>query len=96
MQDDAADFLHLILKEISDKCLIDYSNFDSKAINISGSSMCEKIVSSIASNICLHLVLPHSEKNICRELRGRICVCQILCTHTSDFADIATFIYSGR
>ena len=43
MQDNAADFLDLMLNEISDNCLTDYSNFDSKTIHISGCSMCEKV-----------------------------------------------------
>ena len=57
VQDDAADFLHLILKDLLEHSLPNTCNFECKTIHISGCSICKKVVSSISSNVCLLLPL---------------------------------------
>ena len=57
VQDDAADFLHLIRKDLLEHSLPNTCNFECKTIHISGCSICKKVVSSISSNVCLLLLL---------------------------------------
>ena len=57
VQDDAADFLQMILKSLSEHCEEGAFHFNSKTIHISGCSKCQKIVHSISEDFCVHLAI---------------------------------------